>query len=68
MITAKLLRSWMRGNFHVQFCRRVKESDFFFDSNVNLARTPMIILIAVTMGDILANLIIGGGTGTTTGG
>jgi hypothetical protein len=27
----------------------------------NLARTPMIILIAVTMGDILANLIIGGG-------
>jgi hypothetical protein len=34
----------------------------------NLARTPMIILIAVTMGDILANLIIGGGTGTTTGG
>jgi hypothetical protein len=33
---------------------------------VNLARTPMIILIAVTMGDILANLIIGGGTGTTT--
>ncbi|BAY93641.1 MULTISPECIES: hypothetical protein [unclassified Tolypothrix] len=30
----------------------------------NLARTPMIILIAVTMGDILANLIIGGGTGT----
>ncbi|MDZ8238500.1 MAG: hypothetical protein RMZ69_15185 [Nostoc sp. ChiQUE01a] len=31
----------------------------------NLARTPMIILIAVTMGDILANLIIGGG-GTTT--
>jgi type IV secretory pathway TrbD component len=28
----------------------------------NLARTPMIILIAVTMGDILANLIIGGGT------
>ncbi len=35
----------------------------------NLARTPMIILIAVTMGDILANLIIGGGGGgTTTGG
>jgi hypothetical protein len=35
----------------------------------NLARTPMIILIAVTMGDILANLIIGGGgTGTTRGG
>jgi len=33
----------------------------------NLARTPMIILIAVTVGDILANLIIGGG-GTTTGG
>ncbi|BAY99996.1 hypothetical protein NIES37_39790 [Tolypothrix tenuis PCC 7101] len=32
----------------------------------NLARTPMIILIAVTMGDILANLIIGGGTGTKT--
>ncbi len=30
----------------------------------NLARTPMIILIAVTMGDILANLIIGSG-GTT---
>lgn len=30
----------------------------------NLARTPMIILIAVTMGDILANLIIGGGAGT----
>ena len=29
----------------------------------NLARTPMIILIAVTMGDILANLIIGGGGG-----
>jgi hypothetical protein len=29
----------------------------------NLARTPMIILIAVTMGDILANLIVGGGTG-----
>ena len=28
----------------------------------NLARTPMIILIAVTMGDILASLIIGGGT------
>jgi hypothetical protein len=56
-----LLRSWMKGNFHVQFCRRVKESDFFFDSNQNLARTPMIILIAVTMGDILANLIIGGG-------
>ncbi len=27
----------------------------------NLARTPMIILIAVTIGDILANLIIGGG-------
>ncbi|MDJ0733534.1 MAG: hypothetical protein QNJ47_05500 [Nostocaceae cyanobacterium] len=27
----------------------------------NLARTPMIILIAITMGDILANLIIGGG-------
>lgn len=27
----------------------------------NLARTPMIILIAVTVGDILANLIIGGG-------
>ncbi len=26
----------------------------------NLARTPMIILIAMTMGDILANLIIGG--------
>ncbi len=34
----------------------------------NLARTPMIILIAVTMGDILANLIIGGGAGTTRGG
>jgi hypothetical protein len=36
----------------------------------NLARTPMIILIAVTMGDILANLIIGGGggTGATRGG
>ncbi len=32
----------------------------------NLARTPMIILIAVTMGDILANLIIGGGAGTKT--
>ncbi|MFH7023954.1 MAG: hypothetical protein ACHBN1_00735 [Heteroscytonema crispum UTEX LB 1556] len=32
----------------------------------NLARTPMIILIAVTMGDILANLIIGGGTGPGT--
>jgi type IV secretory pathway TrbD component len=31
----------------------------------NLARTPMIILIAVTMGDILANLIIGGGGGNT---
>ncbi|WP_179051925.1 hypothetical protein [Nostoc sp. TCL26-01] len=31
----------------------------------NLARTPMIILIAVTVGDILANLIIGSG-GTTT--
>jgi len=29
----------------------------------NLARTPMIILIAVTVGDILANLIIGGGGG-----
>ncbi|MBP5974191.1 hypothetical protein HW132_15945 [Brasilonema sp. CT11] len=26
----------------------------------NLARTPMIILIAMTMGDVLANLIIGG--------
>jgi hypothetical protein len=26
----------------------------------NLARTPMIILIAMTMGDILANLIVGG--------
>jgi type IV secretory pathway TrbD component len=34
----------------------------------NLARTPMIILIAVTMGDILSNLIIGGGGGTGTGG
>ncbi|MGD1874559.1 MAG: hypothetical protein ACFB02_16085 [Mastigocoleus sp.] len=33
---------------------------------VNLARTPMIILITVTMGDILANLIIGGG-GTNVG-
>ncbi|NJM22399.1 MAG: hypothetical protein HC907_28675 [Richelia sp. SM1_7_0] len=29
----------------------------------NLARTPMIILIAVTIGDVLANLIIGGGGG-----
>ncbi|NJN08138.1 MAG: hypothetical protein HC815_09110 [Richelia sp. RM1_1_1] len=29
----------------------------------NLARTPMIILIAVTVGDILTNLIIGGGGG-----
>lgn len=34
----------------------------------NLARTPMIILIAVTMGDVLANLIIGGGGGGGTGG
>jgi hypothetical protein len=34
----------------------------------NLARTPMIILIAVTMGDILANLIIGGGGGGRGGG
>lgn len=34
----------------------------------NLARTPMIILIAVTMGDILANLIIGGGGGAAGGG
>ncbi|RUS94163.1 hypothetical protein DSM106972_094220 [Dulcicalothrix desertica PCC 7102] len=34
----------------------------------NLARTPMIILIAVTMGDILANLIIGGGGGGAAGG
>ncbi len=33
----------------------------------NLARTPMIILIAVTMGDILANLIIGGAGGTRGG-
>ncbi|MDF5730189.1 MAG: hypothetical protein PUP92_19770 [Rhizonema sp. PD38] len=30
----------------------------------NLARTPMIILIAMTMGDVLANLIVGGGTGS----
>lgn len=30
----------------------------------NLARTPMIILIAVTIGDILASLITGGGSGT----
>ncbi|MCV3215612.1 hypothetical protein OGM63_19195 [Plectonema radiosum NIES-515] len=29
----------------------------------NLARTPMIILIAITMGDILASLIVGGGGG-----
>ena len=29
----------------------------------NLARTPMIILIAVTVGDILTNLIIGGAGG-----
>ncbi|MGD1871568.1 MAG: hypothetical protein ACFB02_00795 [Mastigocoleus sp.] len=28
----------------------------------NLARTPMIILIAMTVGDILANVITGGGT------
>ncbi|MEO1765119.1 MAG: hypothetical protein AAFR83_24955 [Cyanobacteria bacterium J06629_18] len=34
----------------------------------NLARTPMIILIAVTVGDILANLIIGGGGGAAPGG
>ncbi|RUS94170.1 hypothetical protein DSM106972_094290 [Dulcicalothrix desertica PCC 7102] len=34
----------------------------------NLARTPMIILIAVTMGDILANLIIGSGGGAAGGG
>jgi hypothetical protein len=27
----------------------------------NLARTPLIILIAVTMGDILASMITGGG-------
>ena len=29
----------------------------------NLARTPMIILIAITMGDILASLIVGNGGG-----
>lgn len=29
-----------------------------------LARTPLIILIAVTMGDVLAGLIIGNGTPT----
>ncbi len=34
----------------------------------NLARTPMIILIAVTIGDVLANLIIGGGGGAAPGG
>ena len=34
----------------------------------NLARTPMIILIAVTVGDILTNLIIGGGGGAAPGG
>ena len=34
----------------------------------NLARTPMIILIAVTVGDILTNLIVGGGGGAAPGG
>jgi hypothetical protein len=29
----------------------------------NLARTPLIILIAVSMGDILAGMIVGGGGG-----
>jgi hypothetical protein len=27
----------------------------------NLARTPLIILIAITMGDLLSQFIIGGG-------
>ncbi|WP_180976851.1 hypothetical protein [Fischerella thermalis] len=31
----------------------------------NLARTPMIILVAVTVGDILTQLIIGTGATTT---
>ena len=30
----------------------------------NLARTPLIILVTVTLGDILATLIVGQGTGT----
>ncbi|MBW4434332.1 MAG: hypothetical protein KME28_22105 [Pelatocladus maniniholoensis HA4357-MV3] len=34
----------------------------------NLARTPMIIVVAVTVGDILTQLIIGTGGTTTTGG
>jgi hypothetical protein len=34
-----------------------------FDSNKSLARTPLIILIAVSMGDILAGLIVGSGGG-----
>ncbi|HEY9692710.1 MAG TPA: hypothetical protein V6D15_10915 [Oculatellaceae cyanobacterium] len=30
----------------------------------NLARTPLIILITVTMGDVLAGIITGGSTAT----
>jgi len=30
-----------------------------FDSNQTIARTPLIIIIAVTAGDILTTLIIG---------
>ncbi|MBC1259460.1 hypothetical protein [Trichormus variabilis] len=59
MKEANLLRSWMRGNSHVQFCRRVKESDFFIDFIQTIARTPIIVALTVVVGDLLAGLVTG---------
>lgn len=61
MTEANLLRSWMRGNSHVQFCRRGRESDFSIDFNQTLARTPLIIVLSVFVGDLVTGLIVGGG-------